>query len=285
MTLVPFTDCCLQLGIDPKTLRGWLKTAHFSPCLHPADARVKCLTSDQLNRLAALHDRRLLLPTEQEPASPLASPALPMLAPDHPAGGASSEVAEVRHQLTLLQAQMATLQAQVTELALVLLRAPGSATQVSPSIPAKRPAPVPSASPQPSRATPAAPGTPGPTRPASFPGPQPPRPQSRALPLIEVRPDGTPVIISPTEGVLPLVPDSPEWFAWLASLKSFSFRCSSGHFHAKHRCAHGKPVQLWNLRLALHGRSCDLYLGSTRNLTLAFLQDAATRLSARLTNR
>lgn len=59
MALVPLSECCLLLGVDPKTLRLWLKTAHLSSCPHPADARLKCLTYDQLTQLAALHERRL----------------------------------------------------------------------------------------------------------------------------------------------------------------------------------------------------------------------------------
>jgi hypothetical protein len=264
MTLVPLADCCLQLGIDPKTLRGWLKAAHLFPCLHPADARIKCLTPDQLSRLAALHDRRLLLPADLT----LAPPTALMLASDPSAAGTLSDASELRHQLALLQSQVGTLQAQVTELALALLRTSGpSQAQVPPQAPQATQT-VPRLSQRP-----------------SLPDPKPSRPSSHALPLIEVQPGGTPVIISPTEGVLPLLPDSPEWFAWLASLKSFSLRCSSGHFHAKRRCDHGKRGQLWNLRLALHGSSCDLYLGSTKNLTLAFLQEAAARLYARLTKR
>jgi hypothetical protein len=282
MTLVPFTDCCLQLGIDPKTLRCWLKTAHFSPCLHPADARVKCLTHDQLTRLAAFHDRRLLLLADQMPASPPSTspPTLSLLATDSPPVGASSEVAELRHQLTLLQTQVATLQAQVTELALALLRAV-SASQASAPVPAARPAPAPSSSPRTPRATPT---MPRPTRPAPSPDPQPPRTRSRALPLIEVRPDGTPVVISPTEGVLPLVPDSPDWFAWLASLKSFSFCCLHGSFNANRRFDHGKPIQSWNLRRTLHGRSGALYLGPTHTLTLSHLQEMTAALHARQTS-
>jgi hypothetical protein len=59
MTLVPLTQCCLALGVDPKTLRLWLQAAQFSSCLHPADARLKCLTLPQLQQLAELHGRPL----------------------------------------------------------------------------------------------------------------------------------------------------------------------------------------------------------------------------------
>src|SRR5207244_8242205 len=59
MTLVPLTECCLSLGVDPKTLRLWLQAAQLSWCLHPADARKKCLTLPQLQQLTELHGRPL----------------------------------------------------------------------------------------------------------------------------------------------------------------------------------------------------------------------------------
>jgi len=59
MTLLPLTDCCLLLGVDPKTLRLWLKAAHLCWTVHPSDARLKCLTQPQLAQLAQLHGRSL----------------------------------------------------------------------------------------------------------------------------------------------------------------------------------------------------------------------------------
>lgn len=280
MTLVPLTDCCFQLGVDPKTLRGWLKAAHLSPCLHPADARVKCLTPDQLSRLAALHDRRLLLPANLALASPPASPISPMLASDPPVAETPSEVFELRHQLALLQSQVATLQAQVIELALALLRTPGS-SQASAPVQTSYPPAAPSASPRAPQAIQAAPRS---LQLPSSPDSKLPRTHSHVLPLIEVQPDGTPVVISPTQGILPLVPDSPDWFTWLASLKSFSFQCSHGQFNANRRFERGKPAQSWNLRRTLHGRSGVLYLGLTRTLTLAHLQEKAATLHVRQTH-
>jgi|SRR5579875_19557 hypothetical protein len=41
------------------------------------------------------------------------------------------------------------------------------------------------------------------------------------------------VIVCPREGELPIVPDSPEWFAWLASLTSFRFVSKRGRFSAR----------------------------------------------------
>src|SRR5262249_16765316 len=95
------------------------------------------------------------------------------------------------------------------------------------------------------------------------------RTRSRALPLIQVPTDGTVVVISPTEGVLPLVPDSPQWFTWLGSLIAFSFENQQGHFSATRKFRHGQRIQSWNVHRSLHGRSCTVYLGQTPTLTLA----------------
>ena len=115
------------------------------------------------------------------------------------------------------------------------------------------------------------------------PEPSPTRTRSRALPLIQVRSDGSVVVISPTEGVLPLVPDSPAWFAWLSEQTAFSFQGPQGHFSATRKFRHGQRIQSWNVHRSLHGRSCTLYLGLTSALTLARLQEMATHVQARLT--
>src|SRR2546428_10367047 len=124
MTLVPLTECCRWLGVDPKTLRLWLKAAPLSCCLHPGDARLKCLTLPQLQQVAELHGRPLPTALPSLAPQPVARPAC---APASEQGSApvspQPDEAEVRHQLSLLQQQVSTLQAQVTELALVLVRA------------------------------------------------------------------------------------------------------------------------------------------------------------------
>lgn len=291
MTLVPFTECCLWLGIDPKTLRLWLKAAHLSGCLHPTDARLKGLTFPQLQQLAELHGRCLpssLPGTAPAPVSLPASapPSAQMSVPPTGAGGATvsthADDAELRHQLTLLQHQVATLQAQVTELALALVR--GSFPQSQQPASSFQPPPAP-----------LSPSTPAPTTraarsaaraKASAPRAAPPersRARSRALPLIESCPDGTYVAISPTQGVLSLVPDSPAWFAWLSSLTAFAFQGQQGHFSATRKFRNGQRVQSWNVHRSLHGRSCNLYLGLTHTLTVARLEDMAAAVHTRLT--
>ena len=75
MTLIPLTDCCVHLGVDPKTLRCWLKAAQLAACLHPSDARIKCLTDAQLAQVARLHERHLPDPAELAPDPTAHTPA------------------------------------------------------------------------------------------------------------------------------------------------------------------------------------------------------------------
>src|SRR5436309_2904498 len=116
MTTIAQTDCCTMLGIDPKTLRHWLRQATMQFIAHPTDARLKCLTPAQVQQLAALHDRPLssaLTAQETEALPPSPPPCLPS------SGGPEADVGQ---SLARLQAQVTTMQEQLTELALALLR-------------------------------------------------------------------------------------------------------------------------------------------------------------------
>lgn len=280
MTLVPLTQCGLCLGVDPKTLRLWLQAAQLVWCVHPQDARKKCLTLAQLQQLADLHGRPLppaLLPAVTSPA------CAPASAPGSMAPSLQCDEAEVRQQLRLLQQQVSTLQAQVTELALWLTRA-GVAHGCPPVTSA---ATLPAASGLPGapvgrRASDVVPAQARAAAPRAVPA-QAVRTRSRALPLIQVRADGSVVVIAPTEGVLSLVPDSAAWFAWLSSLTAFSFEGQEGRFSATRKFRQGSRVQSWNVHCSLHGRSCTLYLGLTPTLTLARLQEMAVAVHTRLT--
>jgi hypothetical protein len=279
MTLVPLTECCLYLGIDPKTLRLWLKAAQLSCCLHPTDARLKCLTLPQLEQVAELHGRRL--PSSLPSATPQPV-AVPTSAPANEQGCPKPDTDDFHQQLSLLRQQVTTLQAQVTELALALVRQSFAAQPPTSARPVLAP-PVPActSTPAPPRGSARVKAS---TPRAVEPLPEPTRTRSRALPLIQVRTDGSMVVISPTEGVLPLVPDSPSWFAWLASQTAFSFQGPQGHFSATRKFRQGERIQSWNVHRSLHGRSCTLYLGLTSALTLARLQEMATTVQVRLTS-
>lgn len=269
MTLLPLTDCCFLLGVDPKTLRLWLTSAQVACRPHPTDARLKCLTPPQLHHLAALHDRFLPDPLPQTVSGPLAPSLSP---PDERVPHVAPE-ADVQHQLTLLHAQVATLQEHVTQLALAVVRQQQQQTE-RPAVTASRTV---STSP-PAAATRRQPAPA--TSPASS---KPSQPRSHVLALIEEGADGHFVIIAPDQGVLALLPDSPAWFAWLASLISFSFQSQQGSFSATRKFRDGQRIQSWNIHRSLHGRSCTLYLGLTPTLTIARLQEMASIAHARLT--
>src|SRR5260370_574235 len=93
--------------------------------------------------------------------------------------------------------------------------------------------------------------SPAPANPASAS----PRSHSRALPLIEYGADGQYVVLCPTQGRLSLVPDSPEWFTWLATLKSFTFHGLNGRFTTERKMRHGQRINAWTAYLSLPGRS------------------------------
>ena len=72
------------------------------------------------------------------------------------------------------------------------------------------------------------------------------------------------------------VPDSSEWFAWLATLSSFHFQGKSGHFTA--RCEHKRRGDYWYAYLKAHQQIYKRYLGTTEKLTLASLEQTASDL-------
>ena len=190
MTIISQTACCTMLGIDPKTLRTWLKHAHMQFAAHPTDARLKCLTDTHVQQLAALHGRPLS-PTDPDP--------LPIsCAPE----------ADLGLTLLRLQAQVTTLQEQLAQLALEVLRERELRSeqrlssletlvqqmmQPHPSLSAPTAGDLPQAASQSERHSSV-------QRCA----------RSRVLPLIASAAAGTYVVISPVLGELPFPPDSPE---------------------------------------------------------------------------
>jgi hypothetical protein len=286
MTLLPFADCCLCLGVDPKTLRLWLKAANLSCCLHPTDARLKCLTPSQLHCLAELHGRCLPHPLPGTGAasascSSVPSPSSQAISAAGPEALMPSADAELRHQFMLLQAQVCALSAQVTELALALLREREARWQ-EPTTPLK--APLSSSLAQltsPPQAVADAlsprPSVPVPEVVATERSPAP----SRALPLIEYWSEGTYGVISPTEGVLALVPDTPQWFDWLATLSSFRFLGQQGRLSASRT----KGRASWMAYRRIHGQSYAYGLGQTVHLTIARLEQMAATLQSHAPSR
>ena len=74
-----------------------------------------------------------------------------------------------------------------------------------------------------------------------------------------------------------LVPDSPDWFLWLARLGSFHFQGRSGHFTARQeRKQRGNAY--WYAYRKAHKQRLKRYLGTTDKLTLAALEQTADAL-------
>lgn len=249
MDLFPLSHVGALLGVDPKTLRLWLHEAALTALPHPEDARQKCLSLTQIQQVADAHGRRL-------PPAFLASAVPPPSLPPPP---------DVLSQLAQMQQQIFTLQEQVTRLSLALLQfsslRPPLASPPSASAPAPSVAVLP---------------------PVLDASPPPPRPRSRAVPMIAFTADGCYQVVDPDKGILPLTPDSPQWFAWLASTNTLTFQGRHGSFTATRRFRRGKRVQSWTVYRCLHSRSCTLYAGMTMTLTTARLEGLAQQILTRL---
>jgi hypothetical protein len=211
MILFPLADCCTQLAIDPKTLRQWLAQAQISLHPHPKDARIKCLSSEQVHTLATSHGRTLK--PEASGAGPRPDEASPVLPP------ATVSDADLRARLVQMETQVTTLQTQLMDLALQLLQE----RQYTQQFVLARQAPFPFTEEQAflPRAGSAFSVPDQPATPALVCHPTEQR--SRLIPLIEYGARGQYVLICPERGELHITPDSPEWFAWLASLSSCAF--------------------------------------------------------------
>lgn len=77
----------------------------------------------------------------------------------------------------------------------------------------------------------------------------------------------------------PITLDTPEWFTWLESATTFSFRCSSGNFVARKE-ARARGGWYWKAYLTVNSTLHRAYLGKTADLTLDRLNSAAAKLVA-----
>ena len=274
MISLSFIECCHLLAIDPKTLRQWLAQAQISLHPHPKDARIKCMSSEQVQALAHLHGRVLKPETDASIASPMLSEAQnqmsPLMVPD----------ADLRARLVQIESQVATLQAQLTDLALQLLQERQHIQQLS----LARPAPFPLIGEQ-ALASCAGSALSVPCQPAMPPFVcHPTEKRNRLIPLIEYGAKGRYTLICPEEGELPIVPDSPEWFAWLASLASFRFVGKSGRFSARRGYNRG-PNRSWYAQRGIHQKNYSKYLGVSEHLTTVRLEQVAAHFQSYLTLR
>ncbi len=78
---------------------------------------------------------------------------------------------------------------------------------------------------------------------------------------------------------LRIVPESPDWFAWLDQVLSFAFSGKSGHYTARKE-AKQRGDRYWSAYLATGTQLTKKYLGKTADLTMARLEHIAVLLSA-----
>jgi len=283
MTLLPLIDCCERLTIDPKTLRHWVRQASLPLSSHPSDARIKCLTIEQVQYLAALHGR-VLKPDATATPSPLAEPSplqvvgvqdadmdtrreTEVTARQHEADW-PGKLADLERQVAFLQQQLACL----TSSLLLMQRLPSDPTLTTLGVATLQSVQPPiwrlelEQTSQASLADGVAPR-------ARLPHPAESRGR-RILPLIEYGAEGFYVVVCPHEGQLQITADTPEWFAWLASLSSFRFVGKVGRLSVCREYRHG-PKRSWYAHREIHQHTYKQYLGPTERLTLARLEQVA----------
>jgi hypothetical protein len=285
MSMLPLADCARLLGIHPKTLRQWLKQDAQQLFAHPLDARIKCLTSQQVEQLAAAHGRSLPSRSECQTRQEDAPTETPPGVEVRTSPCVSQQEAPLSQNLSLLETRIAQLSEQVAHLTLALLQERErtverrlseleTVVQVLAGVPNLSPPFSVGLQPQ-TGGEPVVSCTP--TRPL-IEAEQ--RARSRMPPLIEYSALGTYVIVSSQEGELSLLPDSPEWFDWLATLSSFRFVGQSGRFTAYRDTDHGKPTRGWVAHRCIHNRHFKHWLAVTDRLTVARLEQMAARLQA-----
>ena len=257
MTSLAFMECCQRLSVTPKTLRQWLAQAEMLLHPHPTDARITCLTSEQLHLLATLHGRVLHLS-----GNPLANGGL---------GPGETTDVDLRTRLVQLEAQVATLQTQLTDLTFQLLREREQRTEqrlhaLEAQLRLARDEAL----------APLVGSPPGVLDQPDMP-PFPCHPTEKRtplIPLIEYGARGRYVLISPEGEELSIMPDSPEWFAWLASLSSFRFVGQAGRFSARRGYNRG-PNRSWYAQRGIHQKNYSKYIGVSEHITTERLEQIA----------
>lgn len=256
MTIIALADCCRRLAIDPKTLRRWLAQAQLIPQPHPGDARITGITGDQLRLLATAHHRSLpAVPGEFPAPAPAGHPQAPPPLPP--------ELLALLQTLSTLPGQIAAMQQQLAGLTQRLdppPRTAGPAHQGKARVRSRTSAPAPARS-RPAKAL--------------------PRPPAHVLPLVEYVQEGHYLVICPQHGLLPLEPDTPEWFTWLAALSSFRFVGKYGRLTA-HREVQRVSGAPWRAHRKIRNHTYNLHLAQSDGLTSAVLEQAAAALQSHL---
>jgi hypothetical protein len=300
MTIMSLADCCRLLAIDPKTLRRWLHLAHLSVQTHPWDTRLKCITSEQLQQLAAMHRRTLPELSEQLFPPEISAHATP--SDVHTASVWSSVVSEVSGSMTELTQQIGSLQTHVVALEhqLALLTeqwqqeqqwrtsvtkmlennsldksAKSSLDKSAESSLDKSAKSSLDKSAKSSLDKSAESSLDKVSASVSIDR----RKHPHILPLVEYGAQGTYVVMSPEQGLLSFEPDSPEWFAWLSTLPSFRFVGQHGRFTAFRGYQCTSHTSWWAHR-QIHAHSHKRRLGLTASVTIECLELAASSLQA-----
>ena len=259
MTFVSVTQASRRLGIDAKTLRRWLTDAQLPLQTHPDDGRKKGVSEEHLQALARRHQRRLTSSSEEVPAQ------LPCQIPAWPAA-----LLSLPEQLSSMQAQLVTLQQQVAALTrLMTQHGSESALPLAPAKPTRTLKPPPKPIPSAPRSRPAASAT-----------AKTPRQPTHVIPRVEYDREGRYVVICPKKGLLPLEPDTQEWFAWVAEQDSFRFVGKWGYFTAHHEWRVKKGA--WRAHRHIRNHSYTLRLAPAQQLTIAVLEQAAQALQTHL---
>jgi hypothetical protein len=103
--------------------------------------------------------------------------------------------------------------------------------------------------------------------------------RNRLIPLIEYGARGQYVLICPEAGELHILPDSAEWFAWLASLSSFRFVGQAGHFSAR-RGYNQHPNRGWYAQRKIHQKNYSKYIGVSEHATIDRLEHIAAHFQS-----
>ena len=89
------------------------------------------------------------------------------------------------------------------------------------------------------------------------------------------------MVLCPKQGLLPFEPESPAWFAWLATRCSFRFVGKEGRFTAHRECDR-LPNAVWRAHRKVGNHTSNQRLAHTPALTSSVLEQAAATLQAHL---
>lgn len=78
------------------------------------------------------------------------------------------------------------------------------------------------------------------------------------------------------------MPESPEWFDWLATLSSFCFVGKQGRLTAYRGGSSRHPKRTWSAHRYFHQHNYKHYLATTDHLTISSLEQAAATLQAHM---